>query len=108
LMEESNLNCLAVVQGECPIGIVGQRDVIRANCRLEEQAEYHQEIRPTGTIQLATRPSPLIRGAQRLSEAAAAMIDHDLPAVTVVSPDNRLLGLVTEDNLLRVLYDALS
>ena len=39
-------------------------------------------------------------------EAAAAMVEHGLPAVAVSNQSNRLLGLITEDDLLRVLYDA--
>jgi CBS domain-containing protein len=41
-----------------------------------------------------------------LCEAAAAMVEHGLPAVTVVNQSNRHLGLITEDDLLGVLYDA--
>ena len=100
-MQETGTSCLAVGQGDCPIGIVSQRDIVREKCRLEEQEEFHSEMRSaTGLLQI-TRNSPPIRSGQRLCEAAAAMVDHSLPAVTVVNQSNRLLGLVTEDDLLR-------
>jgi CBS domain-containing protein len=105
-MHESGVSCLAVSQGECPLGVVSQRDIVREKCCLEEHADYHQEMRLVGTILRVTRNSPPIRSGQRLFEAAAAMLENGLPAVTVVNQSNRLLGLITEDDLLRVLYDA--
>jgi CBS domain-containing protein len=105
LMHEAGVACLAVVQGDCPLGVVSQRDIVREKCRVEEQAEFHPEMRPANSVMQVTRNSPAIRSGQRLCEAAAAMIDHNLPAVTVVNQSNRLLGLITEDDLLRVLYD---
>jgi CBS domain-containing protein len=105
-MHEMGASCLVVGQGDCPIGIVSLRDIVREKCRHEEQEEYHPEMRLTPTVAKVTRNSPAIRSGQRLFEAAHAMIDHNLPAVTIVNQSNRLLGLITEDDLLRVLYDA--
>jgi Mg/Co/Ni transporter MgtE len=34
------------------------------------------------------------------------MIQHNLAAVTVVNQANRLLGVITEDDILRVMRDA--
>ena len=102
-MHDAGVNCLAVAQGNCPLGMVAQRDIVREKYRLE--AEASAPNRPANILRV-TRNSPAIRSGQRLCEAAAAMVDHGLPAVTVVNQSNRLLGLVTEDDLLRVLYDA--
>jgi CBS domain-containing protein len=107
-MHEAGVACLAVAQGDCPIGVLSQRDIVREKCRVEEQAEYFQEMRPAETVVRVVRNSPAIRSGQRLCEAAAAMVEHALPAVTVVNQSNRLLGIVTEDDLLRVMYDALA
>jgi CBS domain-containing protein len=107
-MHETGVACLAVAQGDCPIGVLSQRDIVREKCRLEEQAEYFQEMRPGETVVRVVRNSPAIRSGQRLCEAAAAMVEHVLPAVTIVNQSNRLLGIVTEDDLLRVMYDALA
>ena len=107
-MQENGLNCLVVGQGDCPIGIVSQRDIVRERCRLEERDEYHPDKKLGGGLLQITRNSPPIRSGQRLCEAASTMIDHALPAVTVVNQSNRLLGMITEDDLLRVMYDALA
>jgi CBS domain-containing protein len=103
-MHETGVASLAVVRGDCPIGVVTQRDIVREKCRLEEQT-CAINGHPVGTVMQVTRNSPPIRTGQRLCEAAAAMIDHGLSAVTVVNQTNRLLGLITEDDLLKVLYD---
>lgn len=105
-MHEAGVACLVVAQGDCPVGVVSQRDIVRAKCRLDEQAEYHSEMRPADTVARVVRNSPAIRPGQRLCEVAAAMVEHGLPAVTVVSQSNRHLGVVTEDDILRVMYDA--
>jgi CBS domain-containing protein len=105
-MHEMGASCLVVAQGDCPVGIVSQRDIVREKCRQDERDDYHQEMRLVPAVLQVTCNSPAIRSGQRLFEAAAAMIDHNLPAVTIVNQSNRLLGLITEDDLLRVLYDA--
>ena len=105
-MHELGVSCLAVAQGDCPIGVVSQRDIVREKCRLEEGAEPSDEVRRPKQLLKVVRNSPPIRSGQRLCEAATAMVDHGLPAVTVVNQSNRHLGLITEDDLLGVLYDA--
>jgi Mg/Co/Ni transporter MgtE len=47
-----------------------------------------------------------IRPGQRLFEAALVMVQESLPATIVINQANRLMGLVTEDDILRVLHDA--
>jgi CBS domain-containing protein len=106
-MQETGVSVLVVAQGDCPIGIVSQRDIVREKYRLEEDELYLEAGAGTPLLKVA-RNSPAIRSGQRLCEAAAAMIDHGLPAATVVNQSNRLLGLITEDDLLRVLYHALA
>ena len=108
VVRQSAGNCLAVAGQEQAAGVVSQRDIIREQCRLFEQAEYHPEMPQDGSIMCIARQSPPIGLNSALCEAAAAMIDHSLPAVTIVDPTGKLLGLVSEDDILRVLYDALA
>jgi CBS domain-containing protein len=105
-MHESGVSCLVVAQGECPVGVISERDIVREQCRQEQQTEFHPEMRLGSTLLKIARNSPAIRSGQRLFEAAVAIIEHGLPAVTIVNQSNRLLGLITEDDLLRVLYIA--
>ncbi len=105
-MHETGTGCLAVAKGGCPLGILAQRDIVREKCRLIEEDGGIDSLTNPATILSAVRSSPVIRPGQRLCEAAAAMIELRLPAVTIVNQSNRLLGLVTEDDVLRVMYDA--
>jgi CBS domain-containing protein len=50
--------------------------------------------------------APPVRPGQRLFEAALVMVQEGLPAAVVINQANRLMGLVTEDDLLRVMHDA--
>jgi len=107
-MQEAGVSSLVVAQGDCPIGIVAQRDIVREKCQSDDRGNLAAERRVSTPLLKVARNSPPIRSGQRLCEAAAAMIDHSLPAVTIVNQSNRLLGLITEDDLLSVLYDALA
>jgi CBS domain-containing protein len=107
-MNESGDSCLAVGQGGCPLGVISLRDIVREKCKAEAHGGSTGQGGKVTKVLRVTRSSPAIRSGQRLCEAAAAMIDHSLPAVTVVNQSNRLLGLITEDDLLKALYDALA
>jgi CBS domain-containing membrane protein len=105
-MQESGAACIAVTQGGCPLGVVSQRDLIRARCLAMEEAG--EDLLPTQlppVVRILRRATP-IRPGQRLFEAALVIIQEDLPAAVVINQANRLMGLVTEDDLLRVIHDA--
>jgi CBS domain-containing protein len=105
-MHDVGVSCLAVTQDRFPVGIVSQRDIIREKCREDEREDDPTQLRLELNVSQVIRSSPALVSGQRLFEAAAAMIANDLPAVTVVNPSNHLAGLITEDDILRVLYDA--
>jgi CBS domain-containing membrane protein len=105
-MQEIGVNCLAVAQGECPLGVVTQRDIVRARCQAMEEAG--EDLLPTQlpTVLRIMHRAPPVRPGQRLFEAALVMVQEGLPAAVVINQANRLLGLITEDDLLRVMHDA--
>jgi len=105
-MQELGVNCLAVAQGGCPLGLVTLRDIVRARCVAMDEAG--EELLPTQlppVVRIMQRATP-IRPGQRLFEAALVMVQEGLPAAIVINQANRLMGLVTEDDILRVLHDA--
>ena len=105
-MQELGLNCLAVAQGDCPLGIVSQRDIVKA--RTDAIRAAGEDLLPTqlpAVLKIMHRAPP-IRPGQRLFEAALVMMQENLPAVVVINQANRLMGLVTEDDILRVMHDA--
>ena len=104
-MQEIGADCLAVAQGDCPLGLVSQRDIVRARCEAMEQAG--EELLPTQlppVIRIMQRATP-IRTGQKLFEAALVMIQESLPAAVVINQANRLMGLITEDDILRAMHD---
>jgi CBS domain-containing protein len=104
-MQEMGANCLAVAQGGCPLGLVSQRDIVRARCEAMEEAG--EDLLPTQlppVVRIMQRATP-IRPGQRLFEAALAMVQESLPAAIVINQANRLMGLVTEDDILRAMHD---
>jgi CBS domain-containing protein len=105
-MQETGTSCLAVAQGGCPLGVVSQRDILRARCHAIEEAR--EDLLPTqlpAVVRIIHRTPP-VRPGQRLFEAALVMVQEDLPAAVVINQANRLLGLITEDDILRVMHDA--
>ena len=91
-MQQMHVACLAVVQGGCPLGLVLERDLMGRSC-------------DDAVLKHVRRTTP-IRPGQRLFEAAVLMIEQELPAAVVINQANRLLGLVTEDHLLRIMVEA--
>lgn len=112
-MQRQGAAALPVVKGGCPLGVVTQRAIVRARrdggrsapAPAQDAAASHAGGAVVGQIAEA---SPVLRPGQRLCEAAAAMIEHHTSTVVVVSASHRLVGMVTEVDLLQVLYDALA
>jgi Mg/Co/Ni transporter MgtE len=50
--------------------------------------------------------APPVKPGQRMFEAAVVMVQEDLPASVVINQANRLMGLVSEDDVLRAMHDA--
>jgi CBS domain-containing protein len=103
-MHDSGVSGLAVLSEGLPVGVVSQRDILRARLSFEEDGAGVFAAEPP-TVARIVRTSPAIRPGQRLCEAAAAMVEQSLPAVTIVNQASRLLGIVTEDDILQVMYD---
>ncbi|MDX1947789.1 MAG: CBS domain-containing protein [Pirellulaceae bacterium] len=106
-MHERGASCLAVAQDGCPLGTLSQRDIVRAHCLAGEETEdeYGFATSPPNVMRAARAGNPL-RPGQRLHEAAAAMLADGLSAVLVANQANRLLGVLTEDDLLRIMQTA--
>ena len=53
------------------------------------------------------RKTPAFRPGQRLNEAAALMVEHGLSALAVTNQANRYLGIITADEILKVMLGGL-
>ena len=112
-MQREGVAAMPVVKGGCPLGVVTQRAIVRARCGgripASDVSQGQSSRRSVAlTVDQIAEASPVLRPGERLCEAAAAMLHHQASAVLVVSAAHRLLGMVTEDDLLHVLYDALA
>jgi acetoin utilization protein AcuB len=99
-MRESNRAHLAVVRGGCPIGLVSQVDIVRASC---DKPAPDDDQTPSRSVATLMRRTPPLRPGQRLSEAAGLMVECQLPALVVTNQANRLMGVISDEDLLRVM-----
>lgn len=81
------------------IGIVSQRDVLRAR--------VHAETKAIPIRSLMTRNVRTIAPDALALEAVDILLDHKIGCVPVVAEDGRLIGIVTETDFLRVARDGL-
>ena len=104
VMDNNNVGSVVVVEGENPIGIITQRDVIR------------QILKGTQILQEPVRQvmsKPLITGAPDMlvQDAVDLMLENKIRQLPVVE-GNKLVGIVSDRDLmrsvLRVSYEKLS
>jgi CBS domain-containing protein len=97
-MDREGVDYLAVVQGGCPVGIVSRRDVAQDFARRSQQ----QAASNTSVLKIL-RKTPALRPGQRMNEAAALMLETGLGALAVTNQANRFLGILTDDDILKVM-----
>ena len=95
-MREADIRHLPVVDREGHlIGILSDRDVLRATEKSHEVSEFMTEDVLT------------VRPETRACEATAVMLDRKIGALPVVDPEMHVLGVVTETDFLRVAHNLL-
>jgi CBS domain-containing protein len=94
VMNKHEIGCLVVVNGEKPVGIVTERDMLK---RI-----IHKLREPEKTRVIDIMSKPLIAAAPKMSarEAAKLMFERKIKKLPVVE-DGRLVGLVTLTDLVR-------
>jgi CBS domain-containing protein len=102
LMTELKIDHLAVVKGECPIGVVSRRNIVS-----ESLASGDDLFLDAQAGLVANTNAPVIQTADALSTAAAKIVDSGCGAAIVVNRANRLAGLVTEDAIIASILEPL-
>ncbi|MEE9275323.1 MAG: CBS domain-containing protein [bacterium] len=104
IMSEGHIRHMPVTQGGRVIGIVSQRDLLRA--RLSSVLSYSEEVREkflqavdvekvmTPNVQIALPGESVVHAAKRMVEAK-------IGCLPVVNEDGDLLGLITETDVMR-------
>ena len=100
----AGVDYLPVVQGDLPLGIVSRRGVRKARCRktARELVDDSSFAGPISVAQLIA-DAPTIRPGCTLGEAATLMVEHQQQAIAVLNQANRLVGVLSEDNLATVM-----
>jgi CBS domain-containing protein len=93
-MDELGVDDLAVVKGECPIGVVSRRTL-----RLADSPQ-------TAVAQLADLDAASCWRVDAISEAAGRMLDRDATSAAVVDRKNRFIGLLTWRRLMQAIKEA--
>ena len=98
-MDNAKVDYLAVVHGGCPVGVVSRRDIARTL----STGSQNGAAGGTASVLKVLRKTPGFRPGQRMNEAAALMVEMGLSALVVTNQANRFLGIITEDDILRVM-----
>ncbi len=113
LIEPSD--CLSVVRGDFPMGVLSRRDVRLAMCRVavsdflaEQPRDYEFEISGPRTVLEMVSAAPTIRPGASLQNAATLMLDHRREAIAVVNQANRMMGALTEHGILQRMLEYLN
>jgi CBS domain-containing protein len=101
IMEQHNVGAVIVVENHRPVGILTDRDLALA---LGAGGATPQ----TPIAQVMTTPIETIAAGDGVFQATSVMRDHNVRRLAVVDDDGELVGIVTLDDLLRLLSRELS
>ena len=104
-MEFFGLRHLPVVDGERLVGLLTHRDILRLTVSSMARDSVHQAIerdQEEGTFVAAVMKRDVITvpPTATIQEAARLMVDERVGCLPVVDAEQRLLGIVTEHDLL--------
>jgi signal-transduction protein with cAMP-binding, CBS, and nucleotidyltransferase domain len=96
LMEKENVGAVVVAEAERPVGIVTDRDLALATCVHGASADAHVQS-------VMTCPVSTIREDEGLFDATQQMMELAVRRLPVVDQLERLVGLISLDDLLLLL-----
>ena len=109
LQQRHKIRHIPVVADGRVVGILTDRDLKRASPSLLsgiDQKKYDELLDTIPVGQIMTRDPQSVTGATPLREAAKILIDRKFGALPVIEND-LLVGIITEMDLLRALYEML-
>lgn len=107
IMYLGRIRHLPVVKGENIVGILTQRDLYRASLtsiltNWKENKEFMDSIKVS---EVMTKNVATINPDATINEAAQIMIDKKVGCLPVVKDKNKLIGLITETDVLQYFVD---
>lgn len=103
----SKMQYLAIAKGDCPLGVISRRMLRKAKCRQMVHDALHGTARqkPQRVHQLV-KSAPTLKPGERLAKAAQLMVDFSVQGVAVINHSHRLLGLLSEDDVLQAIFNS--
>ena len=107
IMYLGRIRHLPVVKGEAVVGILTQRDLYRASLtsiltNWKENKEFLDSIKVS---EVMTKNVITVSPDATIEEAAQIMIDKKVGGLPVVKEKNKLVGLITETDVLQYFVD---
>lgn len=106
LMRRTGFRHFPVVKNGAVVGIVSDRDIIRATPSLFgsiSQEEYNRVFESTPIEKVMTADPLTVQPGTPLTEAVDIMAARKIGALPVVNGEKKLVGVVTRTDLLRLL-----
>lgn len=94
LMEDRRVSCVPVVEKGRPVGVVSERDVLRATNRATRGEAF-----PKLTADVMSHPPITIGSESSVDEAIAVVNQRRIRRLVVVDASDELVGLVTQSDL---------
>ena len=109
MMQEQSVHCFPVVDGERLVGILTDRDlrvlVAASSSAALPEKDYHRFLMDTMSVGQAMTPEPhTVTPGTDLKDAASLILELRIGGLPVVEED-RLVGIITETDLVRVLIE---
>ncbi|MCP3986704.1 MAG: CBS domain-containing protein [bacterium] len=108
VMNLGRIRHMPVLEGKQIIGVVSQRDLLAASLSraLDFEAGQRRNFMRSVVVEEVMTHQPITVGpGVTLREAARLMLTHRIGCLPVVEEDGRVIGLVTETDLLRGAYN---
>ena len=106
LMRSSGFRHLPVVKDGRPVGVLSDRDVQRASPSIFSNLppdEYNRLFETIPVEKVMVREPMTATAETPIKEVVQVMYEQKVGSVLVVGPDKKLLGIVTNTDLLRML-----
>jgi len=98
-MHEPGMSFIAVTKGHLPLGVVSLRD-LRGQF---ESADDSPDVASLPVKSILGESTPTLKASATLGNAAAMMLDRRTDALAIVSRRHHLVGLLSEDDVLRAM-----